>query len=160
MAVDALRRSGRLRLQVHGESMLPALWPGDVVEIASCSPEDVQPGEMVLALREDRFFLHRFVSPCKPSGFLLCGDSMPGSDPPFPLEALLGRMVRNGNAGDVFSATWFGAKCSRALGLLLCHCGLARRLALKLHHHWKASADKFRNRERAADIRSAEPEAL
>jgi signal peptidase I len=160
MAAEALRRSGRLRLQVHGESMLPALWPGDVVEIASCSPEDVQPGEMVLALREDRFFLHRFVAPCKPSGFLLRGDSMPRSDPQFPREAWLGRMVRNGNANDVFGTTWFAVKCSRALGLLLCHCSLARRLALKLHQRWKASTGEFRNRECAADIRSAEPEAL
>ena len=79
LVADALRRSGRLRqivrLRVHGESMLPALWPGDVVEIASCSPEDVRPGEIVLALRDGRLFLHRFVGrfndPCKPNGFLL-----------------------------------------------------------------------------------------
>ena len=32
LAVEALRLTGRLRLQVRGESMLPALWPGDVVE--------------------------------------------------------------------------------------------------------------------------------
>ena len=41
--------------------MLPALWPGDVVEIASCSLEDVRPGEIVLARREGRLFLHRLV---------------------------------------------------------------------------------------------------
>lgn len=138
--------------------MLPALWPGDVVEIASCSLEDLCPGEIVLAFRESRFFLHRFVAPCKPSGFLLCGDSMPAVDPQFPLEALLGRLVRNSN--QVFGATWFAVKWSRALGLLLCHSGLARRLALKLHHHPNTSAGEFRNRELAADIRSAELEAL
>src|SRR5208282_2941797 len=69
LVADSLRRGGCLRLQVHGESMLPALWPGDVVEIAGCSPEDVRPGEIVLALRDGRFFLHRFVARCKPSGF-------------------------------------------------------------------------------------------
>jgi len=138
--------------------MLPALWPGDIVEIAICSLEDLRPGEIVLALRDSRFFLHRFVAPCKPSGFLLCGDSMPGSDPQFPLEAFLGRLVRNAN--DAFDTTWFAVKWSRALGLLLCHCSLARRLALKLHHLRKASAGEFRDRELAADIRSAELEAL
>jgi hypothetical protein len=159
MAAESLRRSGRLCLQVHGESMLPALWPGDVVEIASCSPEDVRPGEIVLALRDGRFFLHRFVAPCQPGSFLLCGDSMPGSDPPFPLEALLGRLVPNADANEVFGTTWFGVRCSRALGLLLCHCSVARRIALKLHRRWKASAGEFRNRELAADIRSAELES-
>ncbi|HMD16902.1 MAG TPA: S24/S26 family peptidase [Terriglobales bacterium] len=159
LAADVLRRSGYLRLQVHGESMLPALWPSDVVEIASCPPEDVRPGEIVLALRDGRFFLHRFVAPCKPSGFRLRGDSMPGSDPPFPVEALLGRLVHNSNADAMaLRATWFDVSCSRALGLLLCHCGLARRLALKLHQHRKASAGEFRNRELAEDIRSAELE--
>lgn len=158
MATESLRHSGRLRLQVHGESMLPALWPGDVVEIASCPPEDVRHGEIVLALRDNRFFLHRFVAPCKPGGFLLRGDSMPGSDPQFPPEALLGRLV--GNANQAFGTTRFGVKCSRALGLLLCHCSLARRVALKFHPRGKASADGFRNGELAADIRSAELEAL
>jgi signal peptidase I len=158
VAADALRRSGCLRLQVHGESMLPALWPGDVVEIASCSAEDVRPGEIALALRNGRFFLHRFVARSQPTSFLLRGDSMPGSDPLFPLEALLGRLVRN--ADEAFRATWFDAKWSRALGLLLCHCSLARRLALKLHHLRKASAGEFRDRELAAEIRSPELEAL
>ncbi len=98
--------------------MLPALWPGDVVQIACCKPEDVRPGEIVLALRDGRFFLHRLVARSQPSGFVLRGDSMPGSDPPFPLEAFLGRLV-NHNADRVFGPKW-----SRVLGLLLCHCSL------------------------------------
>ena len=48
LAADSLRASGRLRLQVRGESMLPILWPGDVVEIVSCSLEGVRAGEIVL----------------------------------------------------------------------------------------------------------------
>jgi hypothetical protein len=169
LVADILRGSGNLRLQVRGESMLPTLWPGDVVEIACCKPEDVRPGEIVLALRDDRLFLHRLVVHSQPSGFVLCGDSMPGSDPPFPLEAFLGRLVRNQNANRVFGGAWFGrtlfgenwfaAKWSRALGVLLCHCTLARRLALKLHQRRKASAAEFRNRELAAKNRSAELEA-
>src|SRR5258708_40141805 len=96
LVAESLRASGCSRLRVHGESMLPALWPGDVVEIASCSLEDVRPGEIVLARREGRLFLHRLVGrfngPGTPNGFLLRGDSMPGPDPQFPTEALLGRL--------------------------------------------------------------------
>jgi len=162
LVAEALRLNGRLRLQVHGESMLPALWPGAVVEIASCSIEDVRPGEIVLARRDGRLFLHRLVSTCKPDGFLLRGDSMPGSDPHFPVEALLGRLVskadeRRGVSGcgvRWFGVKWFGAKWSRALGMVLCHCGVARRLALRLHGRQKTSPRNFRNPEQGTELGS------
>jgi|ERR1700674_2451976 hypothetical protein len=182
LVADVLQRSGRLRrnlrLRVHGESMLPALWPGDVVEIASCSLEEVRPGEIVLAQRDGRLFLHRLVgrfnTPCTPNGFLLRGDSMPGPDPHFPTEALLGRLVQkvdeSANEGRAASASvgrpgfglnWFGvrgfgAKWSRALGMLLCYCVMARRVALKLHNRRKASSSERRNPEPHADISSAD----
>jgi len=162
LVAETLRASGCSRLRVHGESMLPALWPGDVVEIASCSPEDVRPGEIVLALRDGRLFLHRFVGRfndlCKPSGFLLRGDSMPGPDPQFPPGAMLGRLVRRvGEARSVAGVTqrrWFAVECSRALGALFCHSGLARRLALKLHSRRTASARTWRIPPTAADTSS------
>jgi hypothetical protein len=171
LAAEVLRRSGHLHLQVLGESMLPAVWPGDVVEIASCSLEDLRPGEIVLAQREGRLFLHRlvgrFTDPGAPNGFLLRGDSMPGLDPQFPIEALLGRLVRKvGESADDgravhaaalrpgFRANGFGVKWSRALGILLCYSGLARRLALKLHSRRKAP--ELRNPGRAAGMSSAD----
>jgi hypothetical protein len=158
LLADALRGGGNVlvRLRVHGESMLPTLWPGDVVEIASCSLEDVWPGDIVLARREGRLFLHRLVAPCAPNGFLLRGDSMPGPDPLFPPEALLGRLVCRANKGRAGSAPVlrpglgaksFGVKWGRAVGMLFCHCGMARRLALRLHSYRQASAPEFRNSE-------------
>jgi hypothetical protein len=123
LAAESLRASGRLRLRVRGESMLPTLWPGDVVEIASCSIEDVRPGEIVLAVREARFFLHRVVGRSSTGGFLLRGDSMPHPDPKFSDCALIGRMESSPR-----SVPW-----PRAIGLLLCYFGLARRLGLKIH---------------------------
>ena len=151
--------------------MLPALWPGDVVEIASCSLEDLRPGEIVLAQRDGCVFLHRlvgrFTDPGAPNGFLLRGDSMPGPDPQFPIEALLGRLARKvGESADDgravhaaalrpgFRANGLSVKWSRALGILLCYCGLARRLALKLHRRRKAP--ELRNPGRAAGMSSAE----
>lgn len=127
LAAESLRRSGRLRLRVRGESMLPTLWPGDELEIVRCSVDDVQPADIVLAARDDRFFLHRFVARCQPDGFLLRGDSMPGPDPSFADEALLGRLAAL-RGGGLWSRLW-----SRAVGRFLCFCGPAHRLALKLH---------------------------
>ncbi len=153
LAADGLRQGGYLRLRVYGESMLPALWPGDEVEIESCSLQHLRPGEIVLAMRDNRFFLHRLVAASTSNGFLLCGDSMPGPDPLFPAEALLGHLVANANRGRIFALRpGFGAKCSRALGLLLCQFGLARRVALKFH----SFTERFSPNRSAFEVRKAE----
>jgi len=152
LAVDSLRESGRLRLQVRGESMLPTLWPGDVVEIASCSLHEIHPGEIVLAYRDGRFFLHRLVASPAGNSFLLRGDSMPSPDPQFPLEAFVARLT--GSAGPATSQNRSQNSAqseyqepaspvlplrpwSKILGRFLCHCGPARRLALRLHQRTK-----------------------
>jgi len=122
LAADCLRASGRLRLCVRGESMLPTLWPGGVVEITACGIADVQPGNVVLALRGGRFFLHRFMRHADRGRFVLRGDSMPSPDPEFPAEALIGRLNRRAPL-----QAW-----SRAIGVLFCYCGPLRRLALGL----------------------------
>ncbi len=122
LAAESLRANGRLRLRVRGESMLPSLWPGDEVEIVSCAVDDARKGDVVLSIRDGRFFLHRFVGQL-PGGFLLRGDSMPAPDPEFSSEALLGRLSPG------VPLRWW----SRAVGMLLCFCGPARRVALELH---------------------------
>jgi hypothetical protein len=133
LAVDALRQSGSLRLQVQGASMLPALWPGDEVEIARCSLSDAHPGEIVLAFREGRFFLHRLRARFRASGFVARGDSMPNSDPVFPADAFLGRVVRVVRSGHAVPISSRLRPLDRALGILFCYCGPARRVVLRLH---------------------------
>jgi hypothetical protein len=145
LAAASLRDNGRLRLQLRGESMLPTLWPGDVVEIASCSVDDVHPGEIVLALRAGRFFLHRFINR-RPGSFQLRGDSMPGSDPQFPNDALLGRLVSRAEQRQCEDRPLLPLRpWSWAIGQLLCHCGPARRSALKLHARRRRHAGENRN---------------
>ncbi len=136
LALEVLHQAGRLRLEVRGESMLPALWPGDEVEIVVCRSQDLLSGEIVLAHRDGRFFLHRFLVRLDADTFVLRGDAMPASDPPFASPALLGRLVRishHGRSKSMHLRLW-----TRPLGLLFCHCGPARRLALKLHR-WRSS---------------------
>jgi Peptidase S24-like len=160
LVADVLRRSARSRVrqlvrgEIHGESMLPTFWPGDVIEIESCSLEDVQAGEIVLAQRDDRLVIHRLVARCTQNNFLLRGDSVACPDPPFPSEALLGRLVRRADEGRALSVSalrpGFAAKWSRAVGMVLCHWALARRVALKVHSRRKASARRFRTAENTA----------
>jgi hypothetical protein len=136
MAADALRHRGRLRLKVHGESMLPTLWPRAIVEIASCSVADAKPGEILLAMRGGRLFLHRFLRR-EEDGFVLRGDSMPGADPLFSNDALLGKLV-SGSVAPLWR--FFPARIAyRAIGFLLCYCGPMRRAVLHLHHRSQES---------------------
>jgi hypothetical protein len=153
--------------------MLPILWPRDVVEIATCSIEEAKPGDIVLATRGGRFFLHRFLAHCRPSGFLLQGDSMPEPDPRFPDEAFLGRLAGHEDrcADQNFANQRYSVqKHSRqqfaasrpvlplrpwswAVGRLLCYCEPARRLALKLH------AIRKQHRQSAQTVESPCPAA-
>lgn len=148
LVAEVLRRQGRVRvrLQVYGESMLPALWPGDVVEIESCRLEELGAGDIVFAQRDERLFLHRLVADRGANGFVLRGDCMRRADLEYPPEALLGRLVRGTRErrdvadSDIDSgsrvqltAEWLGANWSRAIGMFFWHCGWARRLALRLH---------------------------
>ena len=130
LAAESLRASGGLRLGVRGESMLPTLWPGDVVEIVRCTIDEVRAGEIVLAVRDGRFFLHRFAGRLHAGGFLLRGDSMPAADPEFSGAALLGRLA--GSTRPLRLWSW-------VLGRILCYCGPARRLALTLHARGRRS---------------------
>ena len=136
LLAEALQLQERQRLQVYGQSMLPALWPGDIAEVEACRVSEVRRGDIVLAHRDGRLFLHRFLGDSPDGGFLLRGDSMPMPDPVFPPEAMLARLVsaapRRRRFGSL-SSGW-----SRALGLLLCYCGIARRAALRWHRRSNA----------------------
>lgn len=140
LAVETLRASGHLRLRVRGQSMMPAIWPGDMVEVESCALSDTEPDGIVLSFREGRFFLHRFLDRDGDAGYMTRGDSMPFPDPAFRSDALLGRVVavsRNGIPVDPRLRPWSGM-----IGFLLCHSSWLRRAALKLRgSSLQASAD-------------------
>jgi len=111
--------------------MLPSLWPGDVAEIEACSLADAGPGDIILAFRDDRLFLHRLVTNGS-GGFLARGDSMPAADPSYRADALLGKLVKVVRAGEVIVPgplhSWW-----RLLGLVCCYCRWVRQLVLRFH---------------------------
>lgn len=133
LALESLRRSGALRLRLLGVSMLPTLWPGDEVEIVSCSAGDLQLGVVVLAIRDGRFFVHRVISVGDGGHVITRGDAMPGPDPVFPADAVVGRVVRVSRGGRTMDALRL-TLLRRAFGFLFCHSGPARRIGLRLHN--------------------------
>jgi hypothetical protein len=115
--------------------MLPTLWPGDVLTVQSVRPEQVEPGEIVLYLRHDRFFIHRIVSTdlMRDNAFLVTrGDSMFEDDPAVDRSELLGRIVEVRRAGSTFTPMRKLSPTRRLLAWLFCHWSLFRRIGLRL----------------------------
>lgn len=136
LAVESLHRCGWLRLQVHGLSMLPSLWPGDEVEIVRCSPSDMKRGDVVLGIRDGNFLLHRLLSFSRNGEVVTRGDAMPRPDAAVPADAILGTVVRVSRGGRSVAVLRRPAPLQRAVGLLLCYSGFARGIALRFHN-WR-----------------------
>jgi len=104
LAVESLRSSGALRLQVTGWSMLPAVWPGDTLMVERATLSAVSQGEIVLFVRGRRLFAHRVMAKSHRDGGLQVvtkGDAMPTADAPISDAELLGkvsRIVRDGRS--------------------------------------------------------------
>jgi signal peptidase I len=98
MAAEVLRSSGTLRLRVTGWSMLPTVWPGDILLVERVESAEVLEGDIVLFVRHRRLIAHRVVKNQSPT-MVTRGDSMQAPDSPVSEDELLGRVssiVRNG----------------------------------------------------------------
>jgi signal peptidase I len=61
LAAEVIRSFGSLRLRVVGASMLPAVWPGDLLSVRSDDAAEAVPGDIVVFKREGRLVAHRVV---------------------------------------------------------------------------------------------------
>jgi signal peptidase I len=138
LAAEALRSWGVLKLRATGVSMLPTFWPGDILTVQSFRPEEAEPGEIVLYMRHNRFFIHRVVSRNldRDDAFLITrGDCMSENDPPVGKSELLGRITEVRRSDSVLVP---GRKLSlsrRLLAFLFCHWGLFRSAGLRLWNY-------------------------
>lgn len=136
LVAETLRSWGRVQLRARGTSMLPTLWPGDVLTIQFRSFEQVEIGELVLYSRRGRLFIHRVLRRSGQGGdavLITRGDCMAGEDPAVSRAQLLGAVTEVDRDGCRLTP-------ARRLGLgrmtmahLLCHWDLLRRVVLRLH---------------------------
>jgi peptidase S24-like protein len=135
MAEEFLRKTGFLHLQVLGQSMLPGIWPGDVLTIETKIANEMEIGDIGLFRRNARFFVHRVKNKLILDGslhLLARGDSAWKNDPLFPAHALLGRVVEVQHGNRITVPVREPALCARLLGWLFASCSTARNLALRL----------------------------
>jgi signal peptidase I len=138
LAAEALRAWGVLKLRATGVSMLPTLWPGDLLIVRSVRPEQVGPGEIVLYMRHGRFFIHRIVSMDLARNDALMvtrGDCMSENDPPVGRTELLGRVTEVHRSSAVFVPARTLSRFRRQLAWLFCRWSLFRRVGLRLWNY-------------------------
>ena len=129
LSVEVLQRTGRVRLAALGCSMLPTLWPGDVLTIEAAKIEELKLGDVVLFIRENRFFVHRVVG-LTDKTVTTRGDAMPKGDGVLRDEELLGRVVSVSRPkGDVAIPECSAIK--RLSGLILAYANPIRSLVLR-----------------------------
>jgi signal peptidase len=99
---EVVRSSGNVRLRVFGTSMVPFIFPGDVISIQRAHLDEISLGEIALFSQGGRLFAHRVVSrgcagkmPC----LITRGDRLAHNDPPVASSEFLGRVtsIERGN---------------------------------------------------------------
>lgn len=93
LASEVLRKSGGLRFAALGGSMVPTIFPKDILIIRHETARSARTGDVVLYFRESRFCAHRLVEKTEEGGRLSLvtrGDALAQNDAPVAEDELLG----------------------------------------------------------------------
>ncbi len=133
---DILRSGGSIRLRVLGTSMLPSVWPEDIVSVEGRAVGAVACGDIVLYEADNSFFVHRAVGKSGDKNqvqWITRGDSMPQADPAVPESHVLGRISSISRGGRIIIPKRRLKLLMRIAGWALCHTAPLRSMALRLH---------------------------
>jgi hypothetical protein len=129
LTADVVRNFGEVRLQVTGASMLPYVWPGDVVTIQRRDSAELRPGQIVLYRRDEKLVAHR-VKFILGDRLITQGDSVPHCDSPVSASEVIGQLVdilRNGRRISPEPLFW-----QRAISPILQHSDFCTRMTLRI----------------------------
>ncbi|MGA8491037.1 MAG: S24/S26 family peptidase [Terriglobales bacterium] len=131
LAADVLRAGGSIRLQALGSSMLPSIWPGDVLRIERKPAEEVVAGDIVLVARAGRFFVHRLIEK-RESGWVTRGDSLSQNDETVAEAQVLGKVSHIHRKSGVLVPSSRGSRLSRTLAWMFRRSDRLRNIALRI----------------------------
>ena len=131
LAAEALRRHGWVRLIARGASMLPAIWPGDELEIIAARPEELRPGDIAVCLVGAQFRIHR-VRQVVDESLVTQGDNHAQPDAPIAFAEVYGRVQRVRRRGAAPLRAEREGLAVRIVRCLLARSDALRALALRL----------------------------
>jgi signal peptidase I len=105
---EVARRLGRVQLKVAGASMVPVLWPGDLVTVERCDPAELEPDAIIVFRQKEKLVIHRLMRRAG-DGFIARGDARPCCDDPVTSAEIIGRVgsiVRDGRTVSRQHALW------------------------------------------------------
>ena len=135
LAEKTLRLFGSLHLRVTGFSMLPSVWPGDLLLIRRQQMEQIHPGDIVLFAWHGRLIAHRVVfktDDLEAPSLITRGDALPSQDAPISPAQLLGKVsgiLRGGEWIQPLRRLGFGA---RTVAMLVSRSGRAAGILSRL----------------------------
>jgi hypothetical protein len=135
LATEVLNSGGTIRLHAMGTSMLPSIWPGDLLSIEHKPGKEIVPGDIVLVARDERFVVHRLIEKST-SRWITRGDSLPQNDAPVAEVQVLGRVSLIHRKAGLIVPNPRLSVLVRTLAWMLCHWDLFRTIALRIHSFW------------------------
>jgi hypothetical protein len=135
-AADSLRSNGTVSIRATGSSMIPSIWPGDILLVRRIAIGEVSPGEIVLAERDGRLFAHRVVElrgAASNARIVTRGESLAARDPEFSEAELLGRVAaisRDGEWREIETQPGLG---QRIVTAIVRRSSFAARVLLHIH---------------------------
>jgi signal peptidase I len=148
LSAEVLKSGGTISLCAFGSSMLPTIWPGDLLSIEHKSAEETVPGDIVLVAQGSRFIIHRLVEK-RESLRITRGDSMPQQDPPVGKSQVLGKVAAIHRRTEVVAPIPRRSLSNRVLAWMLCYSDCLRNTALRIHSF------RQRNGQAGPDARAA-----
>jgi signal peptidase I len=147
LAGEVVRTFGRVRVRVTGTSMIPAVWPGDVLVVERRAVERIERGEIAVAERDGRLLAHRVIgrgadAGLKAAATITHGDSLLAADEPLRAEELLGTVVsieRGAGARRPRRKLGIGA---RMLAAMARRSSMAARVFVRLHAIFTARPER------------------
>ncbi len=145
LAAEILASGGIIRLRAFGSSMLPAIWPGDILTIESVALRWPVTGDIVLIRINNRAFIHRvqeLQSGQDSPRWITRGDAVPECDPAVSGAQLQGTvsLIQRGRRWIVPSPQ--RSNLVRLLAWVLCHCNPLRNICLRAHQATSNSRDE------------------
>jgi signal peptidase I len=136
LLLEALRTHGLVRMRALGTSMVPTIWPGDLVEVERCYGS-IGVGDVILTVRQESFCMHRVVRHEQASDGIRIttrGDAMRCEDPEISSSQVLGKISRVHHHGEFIRLAQQQGRFERCLARIFNSISLVRRVLLRVNN--------------------------